>query len=413
MGECRDMVFSGTQFASWLDRALFDRLLLREFPAKLEPIHVRVSALKSTTETLSVVSEVCLRESVRYPLVAPCVYWPSSDDLHAQSLPERDADMVSKPVTLTTVTNASVYLTGGRHAVHTSDGALISVNRVSSKRLADIPWRNHKHLSGTSLLLGNSAGAACYYHWMLDLLPKIGLIQQAGIDIDSIDHFLVREAVTPFQIESLEKLGIDRSRVVQTAKQPYLTCDELLLVSLDHHVNMTMHRFVPEWVNATFSVHDKSAKKNSIEKKLYIKRPTGVRRAIDNADEVENLLLGFGFKSVFMEGLTIDEQAHLFSQADVIVAQHGGALTNLVFARPGTKVVEIFGPHVYPFYYGLANLCGLEYYATLQHSDDFASLVQKDTALRRGSDENLSVSQSEDFAVDVAVLEKAISAVIA
>ncbi len=374
---------------------------------------MRVSTLKSSTEKLSVVSEVCLCESVCYPLVAPSVYWPGLDSLQVQSLPKPDSDMVTKPVTLTTVTNASVYLTGGRHAVHTSDGSLISVNRVSSKRLADIPWRAHTHLSGTSLLLGNSAGAACYYHWMLDLLPKIGFIQQAGIDINSIDHFLVREAVTPFQIETLEKLGIDRSRIVQTAKQPYLSCDEVMLVSLDHHVNMTMHRFVPEWVNATFNEHDESADKISSPKRLYVKRPAGVRRAIDNADEVENLLVGFGFESVLMEGLSIDEQAHLFSQADVIVAQHGGALTNTVFARPDTKVVEIFGPHVYPFYYGLANLCGLEYHAILQNVDDYASLVQKDTALRMGSDESLAVSQREDFSVDVVALEKAITAVLA
>jgi capsular polysaccharide biosynthesis protein len=33
---------------------------------------------------------------------------------------------------------------------------------------------------------------------------------------------------------------------------------------------------------------------------------------------------------------------HVIGNADVIVAPHGSALANLVFARPGTRVLEIF-----------------------------------------------------------------------
>jgi len=329
----------------------------------------------------------------------------------ANELPSPDVEMVSRPVTLTSVTNASVYLTGGRHAVRTNDGSLISVHRVQSTRLAEIPWRTHHHLPGTSLILGNSAGANCYYHWMLDLLPKLGYLERAGIDLNSIDYFLVREAGATFQIESLKKFGIDRSRIIETAKNPYLNCDVALMVQLDHQVNLTMHRFVPYWLNNMFGKPDSSNSYAKPGKKLYIKRPQGVRRGIENSDTVEKLLRSRSFEITAMEGLSIEQQAELLAQADVVVSPHGGALTNLVFAQPGTKVIELFGTHVYPFYFGLANLCQLEYHAVLQSREDYASLVQLETALAKGTSENQLISQREGFSVDLTALDSAISAV--
>ena len=35
------------------------------------------------------------------------------------------------------------------------------------------------------------------------------------------------------------------------------------------------------------------------------------------------------------------QQIHLFAQAEQICAVHGGALANLVWSRPGTKVLEL------------------------------------------------------------------------
>lgn len=324
--------------------------------------------------------------------------------------------MVTNPVTLTSVTNASVFLTGGRHAVRTNDGTWISVHGVGETRLSEIPWRTHKHLTGTSLMLGNSAGANCYYHWMLDLLPKLGYLERAGFDLNSISYFLVRETVTPFQIESLKKFGINSSRIVQTAKHPYLSCDKVLLVDLKHAVNMAMHQFVPNWLNSTFGVKDQASAQDKprddsqTQLRLYLKRPKGVRRGIANEADLEYLLIERGFQIAVMEGLSIDQQARLLAQADIVVSPHGGALTNMVFAQPGTKIIELFGTHVYPYYFGLANLCEHEYHALLQRPEHYGSLVQVKMAMDIGTAENQAITQHEEFCVDLFALSNAISA---
>jgi len=69
-----------------------------------------------------------------------------------------------------------------------------------------------------------------------------------------------------------------------------------------------------------------------------------------------------GFQSVTLESLSVSAQAELLSSAEVVISPHGGGLTNLAFCRSGTKVIELFAPrYVYPCYWFLSNLAGLEY----------------------------------------------------
>jgi len=342
------------------------------------------------------------RESVA--LQALHCQWPTSSQSESVPIVSPDTQMNSSVVTLKSVTTASTYLTGGRHAVTTSTGDVVSQHRVSNTTLSELPWQPHKHLSGRSLLLGNSAGASCYYHWMMDILPKLGYVQKAGIDLNSIDHFLVRDILHDFQKTTLSALGIDASRITECVDQPYHTCDELLILNLEHRISFGMNQFVPNWVNQTYNPNHTSPSGSEERIKLFISRPEGVRRAITNEDELTKLLIREGFTVAAMEGLSVQEQASLLSRTDVLVAAHGGALTNMVFAQPGTQIIELFGSHVYPYYYGLANLCGHSYQALLQNSNDFPNLVNLKTAINSGTAENQSVSQNASFRVDLEAL---------
>jgi hypothetical protein len=52
-----------------------------------------------------------------------------------------------------------------------------------------------------------------------------------------------------------------------------------------------------------------------------------------------------------MENLTFIEQVHFWNRQDVVVAAHGAAMTNAIFMRRRTSVVEIFPPHYYVLMY--------------------------------------------------------------
>lgn len=78
--------------------------------------------------------------------------------------------------------------------------------------------------------------------------------------------------------------------------------------------------------------------------RIYIQRKGAVSRRIVNEAELEGALAREGFIAVDAAALSVTEQIALFKGAKMIVSAHGSALANLIFCRPGTSVIEIFGP---------------------------------------------------------------------
>ena len=64
--------------------------------------------------------------------------------------------------------------------------------------------------------------------------------------------------------------------------------------------------------------------------------------------------------------MTVASQARLFANATAIIGVHGAALTNLLFAQPGTKVIELFPPSAQePGMFTAATHSDLDYYYLL------------------------------------------------
>jgi hypothetical protein len=88
------------------------------------------------------------------------------------------------------------------------------------------------------------------------------------------------------------------------------------------------------------------------------------RRSIPNFGDLEKHLASTcpDFKAVVLENTSLADQIELFQPADVIIAQHGAALVNILFARPGTKIIEIAPPQQPLEYFSrLAECLGLNY----------------------------------------------------
>jgi capsular polysaccharide biosynthesis protein len=58
----------------------------------------------------------------------------------------------------------------------------------------------------------------------------------------------------------------------------------------------------------------------------------------------------------------MDQQTRLFSEAGHVIAGHGAGLTNLMYCRPGTRVLEMLHEKWgHSMYWLTAAKCGLDY----------------------------------------------------
>ncbi|GET42081.1 glycosyltransferase 61 family protein [Microseira wollei] len=198
-----------------------------------------------------------------------------------------------------------------------------------------------------------------YFHWMFDILPRIELLDKSGIDIATIDKFLVSSRLS-FQKETLKALGIPETKILETDEYPHIQATSLVVPSFPSSL-----AWMPKWacnfLRQEF-LHKKTIETEKIER-IYISRKPAPNRRIINEDEIVSCLTKYGFRSVILESMSVVEQAALLAHAKVVVAPHGGGLTNTVFCNPGTKVIEIFSPnYVYPCYWLISNQIGLAYY---------------------------------------------------
>jgi len=87
------------------------------------------------------------------------------------------------------------------------------------------------------------------------------------------------------------------------------------------------------------------------------------------------------FISLKLEGKKLFDQYWLFQNAEVVVAQHGAALSNILFMREGTRVIEIGPQRMFKTYFSeLAKTLGIEYSLMDQH--DRFPVVNPDELLR-------------------------------
>lgn len=84
-----------------------------------------------------------------------------------------------------------------------------------------------------------------------------------------------------------------------------------------------------------------------------------------NQDEMFDLLSReFNVKAVYIEDYTIEEQAFIFSMADLIIGPSGAAWTNLIFSKEGTVAISWIPTHLKDFsvYSTIASYYGVQKY---------------------------------------------------
>jgi|LSQX01.3.fsa_nt_gb capsular polysaccharide biosynthesis protein len=198
----------------------------------------------------------------------------------------------------------------------------------------------------------NHPAAYNYYHWMLEVLARIHLLQKSRF---TIDKYIINHRALPFQLETLALCGITPEKIIRPPVNFHLQAKQLVVPS---YVNLP-NQWSVNYVRNIF-LSPKIMPPESEGKRIYIKRQSS--RKVLNEEELLIILNKYNFKSIVLEEIPLKKQLEIFYNAMVIVAPHGAGLANLVFCKPGTTVIELFSPSfLEPHYWLISRLLHLQY----------------------------------------------------
>ena len=223
-------------------------------------------------------------------------------------------------------------------------------------------WREHplflrprlpspRPVPGTLLSLATRGTSTNYYHFLTDLLPRWGIFEEAmpGARPDAV--YLGARA--SYQRQLLGLVGLDSLPVVEVERHACLAPERLLVPSTPNQDLMAPH-WVVDWLRAHLPA---SADLSGHSPGLYVTRGSTphTRRYVEEP-ELWPALEARGFTRLDPGSVSVQQQIDAFAAAEVILAPHGAALANLVFAGRGVRVLELFAhDYVNPCYWAITD----------------------------------------------------------
>jgi hypothetical protein len=192
-------------------------------------------------------------------------------------------------------------------------------------------------------------GYPIFGHWLADILPRLGLLEAAGHDLDSLTY-IVAEDTPAFGLELLRLVGIGEERLIRLGAAGPIRPNTLLLPTFVHNgrqfTPLMAHaaRVLRARIEARFGKLEASGTPASI---LVSRRGWGARRMQDR-DAFEAAAQRHGFTLVSPETLPMLDQLRLFAGAREIIGEYGSGLHSSLFSPPGTVVCALRGIQAHP-----------------------------------------------------------------
>ncbi|QDC44298.1 glycosyltransferase family 61 protein [Methylophilus medardicus] len=241
-------------------------------------------------------------------------------------------------------------------------------------------------LAPSSLESGVSMISQCsgnYAHWLTETLPKLALLD--SIALFDRTPLLIDDHLHPNIIQSLNLLNKKNRQVITVSKWAPVTVNQLIAISnpgYERYASNGLLSKEPEPYVNKFSAYALKLLRESIINALlelknsgqshsdlvYLARSHSSKnlRQIINATELEAFLDAQHVQRVESDHLTFIQQVQACMSAKLIVSPIGAALTNMIFAPTGCKIICLSPYYDDANYFYYANLA-----ATLGHEIHF------------------------------------------
>lgn len=210
--------------------------------------------------------------------------------------------------------------------------------------------RLKKILKGRVLsLLTGGGGNSNYWHWLLDVLPRIKIFNNSK-NKKNIDYFLLPSLKADFQKETLDLLEIESNKRLSSVNYRHIYAEEIITTSHPYILlndpyldSLNIPIWIIDFLRSNFlkKALVKSKIKNFPERIHINRKDATALRYIVNLKKVENVLENEKFTDLTMSNYSFIDQVALFYNAKKIAGLHGAGFANIVFCKPGTKIIEM------------------------------------------------------------------------
>lgn len=235
----------------------------------------------------------------------------------------------------------------------------INLFRATLSQIKKILTRKITKKSGTHVVIHNNY-TENYYHFTLEILPKLFILK----DFIHSSKIILPKPVKQFQLEFLEAFSELNFEIVEinpefNIKTETLYCMGSLCPYSNHNPSILLQfsRYIKE------KLKQKIYSSKEENKRIYISRSDAKYRRILNEEVVVSYLVSKGFSCIQLETYSVAKQIKIFSNAEIVIGAHGAALTNIIFCKPETKVIELFNTdYIHLCYFNLKDIFSLQYY---------------------------------------------------
>lgn len=191
-----------------------------------------------------------------------------------------------------------------------------------------------------------------YFHFIAETLPRMLLAEEAAVPLDV--PFLCTEGLHPNIAKLLELANLDQRPVIllepgtlYRVKQMYYPSDMTSVVDAYHGGEMARQtgldvgriRAGVERCRRAFATTDLPR-----GRKIFAARNGSYRKLLNQGD-LEISVKNLGFEVMRTDELDLEAQIRAFQEAEVIVGPTGAQMTNMVWCKPGVKVIILASDH--------------------------------------------------------------------
>lgn len=250
----------------------------------------------------------------------------------------------------------------------------------NSAYIRNIKINKVKNIETVIFLGGN--GSSNFYHWMIEIAPKLLLLNNDLLKDLNVNKILINECVV--KNDNYARILEQCTSHLIHVEFVYINQEDSFFINNLYFINtfnQTVYNFTSIQTSyQTTTIYNANnleslrcrlydgvlEKRKIYHKKLFILRNESAvskyNKRTYNQDEVFKFFEQEGFVGIYLDSFTIDEQISIFNNADFIVGPTGASWSNLIFAKSTAKAISWLPEQLKYFdtYSTLAHLRGVD-----------------------------------------------------